>query len=359
MSGSERYLTPSVLRPSALNGSVGSPRVDYRFTPIASVPPPPPTQFIPQTVRPVPTTSGTANVGVRTTVDGSNGLPLDTSTSRPYKRKPFMSAAPSSSSVSVNSPSGPQQTASAFESTLEPQRKLHLSDDFVAQTMSELYISPPTSKVAKRELNRDVAEAINLEALEDLQSKFSNQAINDEVILPQRTRRCRKVPVRQRQPQLRLTLHQDLKNVKSGNGLPESLISRYRPNSRSGGSSTALVVWKPPGGFLPDLINNALLGCSGRGSTRQRCYSEVTSTPYSSHENLVCPETEDMKMYFRGDEHRKVASPSPMAAEAPELSSTPQSEEEILPSVGLQRRNSAPEISEPLQFMDDERCMEL
>ena len=40
----------------------------------------------------------------------------------------------------------------------------------------------------------------------------------------------------------------------------------------------------------------------------------------------MCPETEDMKMYFRGDEHRKVASPSPMAAEAPELSSTPQSE---------------------------------
>ena len=34
-------------------------------------------------------------------------------------------------------------------------------------------------------------------------------------------------------------------------------------------------------------------------------------------------------------------------------------QDEILPSVGLQRRNSAPEISEPLQYMDDERCMEL
>ena len=37
-----------------------------------------------------------------------------------------------------------------FRSSLEPQRKLHLSEDFVAQTMSELYISPPTCKVAKR-----------------------------------------------------------------------------------------------------------------------------------------------------------------------------------------------------------------
>ena len=56
MSGSERFLTPSIIRPSTLNGNLTSPRRSYGFTPIASVPPP--SQFIPQTVRPVPTNSG-------------------------------------------------------------------------------------------------------------------------------------------------------------------------------------------------------------------------------------------------------------------------------------------------------------
>jgi len=246
-------------------------------------------------------------------------------------------------------------------SNLEPRRKLHLSDDYVAQTMSELYISPPTCKVAKRDMNLDVAEAINLEALEELESKFSNSAINDDVILPQRLRRSRKVASRQRQPQLRIKLHKDLKNMKSGGVLPESLMSRYRPNTRPG-NSTALVLWKPPEGFLPDLINHALHagpggGWSSRGS-RPRCYSEVTSTPYSSHENLYGGEEEDVKMMLRGDRTMS-ANHSPQSAEAPELSTSPQSEDEILPSVGLQRRNSAPEISEPLQYMDDDRCMEL
>ena len=52
-------------------------------------------------------------------------------------------------------------------------------------------------------------------------------------------------------------------------------------------SSTALVLWKPPGGFLPDLINQALKSGNGvvsRGH-RTRCYSEVTSTPYSRYIN--------------------------------------------------------------------------
>jgi len=358
MSGSERFLTPSVIRPSTLNGNLASPRRSYGFTPIASVPPP--SQYIPQTVRPVPTTSGLKNGAIRTTSGGSNGIVLESS--RPYKRKPFESSTsasfPASSSSNQSGLPSSASSSSAFEMNLEPQRKLHLTDDYVAQTMSELYISTPVSKVAKRDLNRDVAEAINLDALQDLESKFSNQALNDEILLPQRIRRTRKIP--SRQPQLRLTLHQDLKNVKSGGVLPDSLISRYRPGTRTGNSSsTALVLWKPPGGFLPDLINQALRGGSGvvtRGS-RTRCYSEVTSTPYSSHENLYTVEGEDMKMMLR--DGMMTSRSSPLSAEAPELSTTPQSEDDIVPSVGLQRRNSAPEISEPLQYMDDERCMEL
>jgi len=356
MSGSERFLTPSIIRPSTLNGNLTSPRRSYGFTPIASVPPP--SQFIPQTVRPVPTNSGFSNGAIRTTNGGSNGITLDSS--RPYKRKPFDSSPsvsfPTSSSSNQSSLTS-TSSSSAFEMNLEPQRKLHLTDDYVAQTMSELYISPPVSKVAKRDLNRDVAEAINLDALQDLESKFSNQALNDEVLLPQRIRRTRKIP--NRQPQLRLTLHQDLKNVKSGGVLPDSLISRYRPGRTGNTSSTALVLWKPPGGFLPDLINQALKSGNGvvsRGH-RTRCYSEVTSTPYSSHENLYTVEGEDMKMMLR--DGMMTSRSSPLSAEAPELSTTPQSEDEIVPSVGLQRRNSAPEISEPLQYMDDERCMEL
>jgi len=397
MSGSERFLSQNILRPSALNGNLSTTtqRLDYGFTPIAMVPPRQ-NQFSPRPVRPVPTCSGIWPESVTTTTGGSNGLTLKSSSlggsstngltnniplggvsatsppssidstpsppgvigdkvlmdgSRPYKRKPMLYNPPSSNSTAL----------SEDGLNLEPRRKLHLSEDYVAQTMSELYISPPTCKVAKRDMNRDVAEAINLEALEELESKFSNSAINDDVILPQRLRRSRKLPSRQRQPQLRIKLHQDLKNIKSGGVLPESLISRYRPNTRPG-NSTALVLWKPPEGFLPDLINHALHagpvgGWTSRGS-RPRCYSEVTSTPYSSHENLYGVEEDDVKMMHRGDRTMS-ANHSPQSAEAPELSTSPQSEDEILPSVGLQRRNSAPEISEPLQYMDDDRCMEL
>ncbi len=32
----------------------------------------------------------------------------------------------------------------------EPQRKLHVTEDFVAQTMADLYISNPKAKVARR-----------------------------------------------------------------------------------------------------------------------------------------------------------------------------------------------------------------
>ena len=76
----------------------------------------------------------------------------------------------------------------------EPQRKVHLNEELVAQTMSELYISHPRPKVARRSaaltlhpeldchllsnfrnFGADVAEAINLSSLEDLETKFSHQ----------------------------------------------------------------------------------------------------------------------------------------------------------------------------------------
>ena len=75
----------------------------------------------------------------------------------------------------------------------EPQRKVHLNEELVAQTMSELYISHPRPKVARRyaaltlhpeldcylsyfrNFGADVAEAINLSSLEDLETKFSHQ----------------------------------------------------------------------------------------------------------------------------------------------------------------------------------------
>ena len=76
----------------------------------------------------------------------------------------------------------------------EPQRKVHLNEELVAQTMSQLYISRPRTKVARRLLRFflleklmlniyfsrnvgcDVAETINLNSLEDLEDKFSHQA---------------------------------------------------------------------------------------------------------------------------------------------------------------------------------------
>ena len=76
----------------------------------------------------------------------------------------------------------------------EPQRKVHLNEELVAQTMSQLYISRPRTKIARRLLllrifgklyfelfffrnvGCDVAETINLNSLEDLEDKFSHQA---------------------------------------------------------------------------------------------------------------------------------------------------------------------------------------
>jgi len=229
----------------------------------------------------------------------------------------------------------------------EPQRKLHVTDDFVAQTMSELYISNPKPKVARRNAHRDVSEAMNLEGLHELEERFSNQGLQEDYSLP--PLRNRKVPARNRNPQLRLTLHQDLKNLRSNNPIPETLINRYRPSPRQGGS-TALVLWKPPGGFIPDVITSVWR--PGRGRTR--CVSEVTSTPYSSHEDLLESERSEMVSTVREN-----GVYSPASAEAPELSSPLQDQEDMIPSTKLQRRNSAPEISEPLPFLDHDGSMEL
>jgi len=226
-----------------------------------------------------------------------------------------------------------------MERGFEPQRKVHLNEELVAQTMSNLYISHPRPKVARRNMGSDVAEAMNLNSLEDLEDKFSHQAaINncDEYSLP--PQRTRKLPNRVKVPQLRLSIHQELKSLRStSNILPESIMSRYRPSPR-----TAVVLWKPPAGCIPDVISSALRsgpGSSGFTSSlpsssrpRIRCYSEVTSTPYSSHENL-CGDT-DMPDISLGpprpcrlSPHHPLSDPSqhslqgsPTSAEAPELS---------------------------------------
>jgi len=182
--------------------------------------------------------------------------------------------------------------------TCEPQRKVHLNEEIVAQTMSNLYISHPRPKVARRNASGDVNEAMNLNSLEELEEKFSHQAAisNEDYTLP--PPRSRKIPSRVKVPQLRLSIHEELKSLRSTNNiLPEAIMARYRPSPRTG--STAVVLWKPPSSCIPDVISSALKsgpsGCSISNiiSTagirpRVRCYSEVTSTPYSSHENLCC-----------------------------------------------------------------------
>jgi len=253
------------------------------------------------------------------------------------------------------------EASSNNELMSEPQRKVHLNEELVAQTMSQLYISHPRPKVARRNVGSDVAETTNLNSLQDLEDKFSHQAAltncDDFPLPPQRSR---KLPARSKLPQLRVSLHQELRNLRSPGLLPESLVAKYRPASRC--STTAVVLWKPPGGTVPDIISSALR--SGPGSSgyttggpvttrsRIRCYSEVTSTPYSSHENLI----------LDPDTARTSVSPqsqhSPTSAEAPELSSIGEVEEDLPLGVNIQRRNSAPEISEPLPFVD-ESSMEL
>jgi len=187
----------------------------------------------------------------------------------------------------------------------------------------------------------------------------------DHFDLPLPPQRCRKLPSRNnsgRTPTLRLSLHQDLKNFKTtANIVPDTLMARYRPSTRERpGGSTAVVLWRPPGGIIPDVISSALKsdrGCRGR----PRYYSEVTSTPYSSHENLVDADMAEVSA-VRSSGGGLFVSPhlitadnhSPVSAEAPELTHpSPDIESEEPLVVPLQRRNSAPEICEPLPFVDD------
>jgi len=172
-------------------------------------------------------------------------------------------------------------------------RKIHVSEDVVSRTMADLYISHPKAKVARRNVDCDVSQSMNVEGLKDLETKFSSQAniANEDFPLP--PQRMRKLPVRskvppgnnQKSPQLRLSIHQELRNLRSCSAiLPESLVSRYRPSPKS----TAVVLWKPPSGVLASAGQH---NTSQGGRQRNRCFSEVTSTPYSSAENL-CVDSE-------------------------------------------------------------------
>jgi len=256
----------------------------------------------------------------------------------------------------------------SFDNDSEPKPKLHLNEEFVTQTMSELYISHPRPKVARRSANCDVAETTNMVELQELEEKFTQAAITgaDHFDLSLPPQRCRKLPSRNnsgRTPTLRLSLHQDFKNFKAtANIVPDSLVARYRPSPRERiGGSTALVLWRPPGGIVPDVISSALKTDRG-GRSRSRYYSEVTSTPYSSHENLADSDMLEVSrsrnsvrgLFVSPQQLANSDSHSPVSAEAPELthpSPELECEEPIL--APLQRRNSAPEICEPLPFVDD------
>ena len=218
-------------------------------------------------------------------------------------------------------------------------------------------------------LNNNLVLSGDSSALQSISNDITSSC--DDFPLP--PQRSRKLPSRSKIPQLRVSLHQDLRSLRSPGLLPESLVAKYRPASRA--NSTALVLWKPPGGSVPDIISSALRSGPGSSSytsgplntrSRMRCYSEVTSTPYSSHENLS----------LDTDMARSSVSPlspqsqhSPTSAEAPELSAIGevrlilagdylliyglQVEDDIPIGVNIQRRNSAPEISEPLPFVDE------
>jgi len=224
----------------------------------------------------------------------------------------------------------------------EPKPKVHLNEELVAQTMSELYISNPRPKVARRNLNCDVAEATNMTELLELEDKFTHAAIagNDSNIdLPLPPQRSRKLPSRNnagRNPQMRLSIHTDFKNFKAtSNIVPDSIMARYRPQARDrAGGSTAVVLWRPPGGIIPDVISSALRSERG-GRGRQRTYSEVTSTPYSSHENLADTDMAEVSSiraaggHLLSSSHSSSGSHSPISAEAPELSHPINEDEEV------------------------------
>lgn len=314
-------LTPPFMKPASFN-----------FSPIAPSPSPAPSYVPP--VRPVASTASSFRIH-----PPLHKIPIEPS--HMVKRKTTLDGLDSSMEVGF-----------------EPVRKLHLNEELVAQTMADLYISHPRPKVARRSVNTDVAQTMNMNSMEGLEDKFSHQAainIQDDFQLP--PQRTRKIPSRSRGgPQLRLSIHQELKSMRTTNAiLPESIMARYRPTPRQG--STAVVLWKPPppsGSLLPDLVSSALRNGPGCSRHRTRCYSEVTSTPYSSHENLNCSDSDmpDLATCEAPLGPPLPCSNSPVAtAEAPELTYGEQAD--VPQGVNLQRRNSAPEMSEPIPFVDD------
>jgi len=329
------------MHPDIIKGSIGAPSranpiihpPNFSFMPIGPAPPAP--SYIPP-VRPVVNNADHFKI---------KNFPNSSQYSQPSFHQNNCSNNPGRRILTKRKTVLENTTDFNMERGFEPQRKVHLNEELVAQTMSNLYISHPRPKVARRNLGSDVAEAMNLSSLEDLEDKFSHQAaINncDEYNLP--PQRTRKLPNRVKVPQLRLSIHQELKSLRStSNILPESIMSRYRPSPRNG--ITAVVLWKPPSGCIPDVISSALRSGSGSSNfnnslpsgsrPRIRCYSEVTSTPYSSHENL-CGDT-DMPDISLGPPqpcclsphhpHHPLSHPSqhchqgsPTSAEAPELS---------------------------------------
>lgn len=302
------------------------------------------------------------------TTDSGLSIPIPTFPRNISEGTPYQSGFVPSSRIG---PTRLKRKTNDFGSSLfdcEPKPKVHLNEELVAQTMSELYISNPRPKVARRNLNCDVAEATNMTELLELEEKFTHAAIlghDSNIDLPLPPQRSRKLPSRNnsgRNPQMRLSIHTDFKNFKTtSNIVPDSIMARYRTQTRDrAGGSTAVVLWRPPGGIIPDVISSALRSERG-GRGRQRTYSEVTSTPYSSHENLADADMAEVSSiraaggHLLTSSHSSSGSHSPISAEAPELSH-PISEDEEREGpihIPLQRRNSAPEICEPLPFVDD------
>ena len=110
-------------------------------------------------------------------------------------------------------------------------------------------------------------------SLSHLLFQLVQAAINATEEMPLPPQRSRKLPSRRHQPQLRLSIHQELKSMRTPALLPDSIMARLRPSPRTG--STAVVLWKPPppsGSLLPDLVRPLF--------------------PYSNHfllENLLVP----------------------------------------------------------------------
>merc|ERR550517_1509479 len=114
-------------------------------------------------------TSLTTNIHSQRGLNNPYIHPLSTSTFRIHPTTTTTSSSNLRVPIAKRKPEGPETTMELAE----PQRKVHLSEELVAQNMADLHISYPRAKVARRNVNNDVAEAMNLSALEGLEKKFS------------------------------------------------------------------------------------------------------------------------------------------------------------------------------------------